>query len=154
MIYSTRSRNWNINADRAVSVMSFADYVAVCVQLYCRVSCHCFTLHVSAYMAIFRCVGCYYSHVLEGICFAGFFCILHVVTLCAWLRFCTFPSVGWVKYEVLLIIIYAILTVMVYMFFTYYFYLLTTCKIQKKLKISKCFRLYSVPTMLYKTRDY
>jgi hypothetical protein len=24
-------------------------------------------------MAIFKCVGCYYSHVLEGICFAGFF---------------------------------------------------------------------------------
>jgi hypothetical protein len=36
-----------------------------------EVSDHCFTLHVSAYMAIFRCVGCYYSHVLEGICFAG-----------------------------------------------------------------------------------
>jgi hypothetical protein len=46
-----------------------------------EVSCHCFTLHVSAYMAIFRYVGCYYSHVVEGICFAGFFCILHVVTL-------------------------------------------------------------------------
>jgi hypothetical protein len=37
-----------------------------------EVSCHCFTLHVSAYMAIFRCVECYYSNVLEGICFAGF----------------------------------------------------------------------------------
>jgi hypothetical protein len=42
----------------------FAGYVAVCVQLYCRcftvlhlVS--LFTLHVSAYMAIFRCVGCF-----------------------------------------------------------------------------------------------
>jgi hypothetical protein len=53
-------------------------------------SCHYFTLHVSAYMAIFRCVGCHYSNVLEGICFAGFFYILHVVTLCAWLRFCRF----------------------------------------------------------------
>jgi hypothetical protein len=46
-----------------------------------EVSCHCFTLHFSAYMAIFRCVVCYYSHILEGICFAVFFCILHVVTL-------------------------------------------------------------------------
>jgi hypothetical protein len=27
--------------------MGFAGYVTVCVQLYC-VSCHCFTLHVSA----------------------------------------------------------------------------------------------------------
>jgi hypothetical protein len=33
---------------------------------------------------------------------------------------CTFPSVGWVKYDVLFIIIYAIFcTVIVYMFFTY-----------------------------------
>jgi uncharacterized membrane protein len=37
-----------------------------------EVSCHCFTLHVSAYMAILKYVGCYYSHVLEGTCFAGF----------------------------------------------------------------------------------
>jgi hypothetical protein len=58
-----------------------------------EVSCHCFTLHVSAYMAIFRCVGCYYSHVLEGACFADFFCIMYVVTLCTWLRFCRFPYV-------------------------------------------------------------
>jgi hypothetical protein len=42
-----------------------------------------------------------------------------VVTLCAWLRFCTFSSVGWVKCEVLLITIYAVSTVMVYMFLTY-----------------------------------
>jgi hypothetical protein len=34
--------------------MGFAGYVTVCVQLYC-VSCHCLT-HVSAYMAIFKCV--------------------------------------------------------------------------------------------------
>jgi hypothetical protein len=38
-----------------------------------EVSCHCFTLHVSAYMTIFRCIGCYYCHVLEGTYFAGFF---------------------------------------------------------------------------------
>jgi hypothetical protein len=37
--------------------MDFAGYVTVCVQLYC-VSCHCLTLHVSAYMAIFRCIRC------------------------------------------------------------------------------------------------
>jgi hypothetical protein len=42
--------------------MGFAGYVAICVQLYC--TCFTvlhlvslFTLHVSAYMAIFRCVG-------------------------------------------------------------------------------------------------
>jgi hypothetical protein len=33
--------------------------VTIYVQLYC-VSCHCLTLHVSAYMAIFRCVGYFY----------------------------------------------------------------------------------------------
>jgi hypothetical protein len=37
----------------------FARYVTVCVQLYC-ISCHCLTLHVSAYMAIF---GCHTLHV-------------------------------------------------------------------------------------------
>jgi hypothetical protein len=89
-----------VECERQDSFPGFVGYVAVCVQLYCRcftvshlVS--LFTLHVSAYMAIFKCVGCYYSHVLEGTCFAGFFCILHVVTLF------TFPSLGWVKYEVL-----------------------------------------------------
>jgi hypothetical protein len=66
--------------------MGFAGYVTVCVRLYC-VSCHCLTLHVSAYMAIFRCVGYFYFRMPKGICFGGFFfCLfLHVVTLC------TFP---------------------------------------------------------------
>jgi hypothetical protein len=36
--------------------MGFAGYVSVCVQLYC-VGFHCLSLHVSAYMAIFRRVG-------------------------------------------------------------------------------------------------
>jgi hypothetical protein len=36
------------------------------------VSCHCLTLHVSAYMATFKCVGYFYFHIPEGICFAGF----------------------------------------------------------------------------------
>jgi hypothetical protein len=36
--------------------MGIAGYVSVCVQLYC-VGFHCLSLHVSAYMAIFRCVG-------------------------------------------------------------------------------------------------
>jgi hypothetical protein len=41
---------------------------------------------------------------LEGFCFASFFfCVfIHVVTLCM------FPSVGWVKYEVLFFAVYAI----------------------------------------------
>jgi hypothetical protein len=52
--------------------MGFAGYVTVCVQLYC-VSCHCFTQHVSAYKANFKCVGYSYFHIRVGICFAGFF---------------------------------------------------------------------------------
>jgi hypothetical protein len=50
--------------------MGFAGYVTVCVQLYC-VSFHCLTLHVSAYMTIFRCVGYFYFHMPEGFCFAA-----------------------------------------------------------------------------------
>jgi hypothetical protein len=58
------------------------------VQLHC-VSCHFLTLHVSAYMAIFRCVAYFYFYIFEGICFASFFFLpfFHVVTLC------TFPFV-------------------------------------------------------------
>jgi hypothetical protein len=41
--------------------VSFAGYVTAFVQLYC-VSFHCFSLHVSAYMAIFKCVGYFYFH--------------------------------------------------------------------------------------------
>jgi hypothetical protein len=36
--------------------MDIAGYVSVCVKLYC-VGFHCLSLHVSAYMAIFKCVG-------------------------------------------------------------------------------------------------
>jgi hypothetical protein len=36
--------------------MDFAGYVFVCVQLYC-VGFHCLSLNVSAYVAIFKCVG-------------------------------------------------------------------------------------------------
>jgi hypothetical protein len=43
--------------------MGIEVYVSVCVQLYC-VGFHCLSLHVSAYMAIFKCVG---------YCFAAFF---------------------------------------------------------------------------------
>jgi hypothetical protein len=39
--------------------MGIAGYVSVYVQLYC-VGFHCLSLHVSAYMAIFKCVG-YFS---------------------------------------------------------------------------------------------
>jgi hypothetical protein len=39
-------------------------------------SCRCSTLHDSAYMAIFRCVGCFYFHIPEGICFAAFVAIV------------------------------------------------------------------------------
>jgi hypothetical protein len=46
--------------------MGFEGYVTVCMQLYC-VSFHCLTLHVSAYMAIFKCVGLFYFHIPERI---------------------------------------------------------------------------------------
>jgi hypothetical protein len=46
--------------------MGSASYVIVCMQLYC-VSCHCLTLHVSAYMAIFKCVVYFYFYMPEGI---------------------------------------------------------------------------------------
>jgi hypothetical protein len=49
--------------------MSFADYVSVCVQLYC-VGSHCLSLHVSASMAIFKCVGYLYFYMPEGFCLA------------------------------------------------------------------------------------
>jgi hypothetical protein len=52
--------------------MGFAGYITVCVQLYC-VSFHRLSLHVSAYMAIFKCVGYFYFHMSEGFYFAAFF---------------------------------------------------------------------------------
>jgi hypothetical protein len=48
-------RGSNYNNVRLES-MGFTGYVSVCVQFYC-VGFHCLSLHVSAYMAIFRCVG-------------------------------------------------------------------------------------------------
>jgi hypothetical protein len=96
--------------------MSFAGYVSVSMQLYC-VGFHCLSLHVSAYMAIFRCVEYFYFHMREGFCFGAFFLpFFHLVT------FCMIPSVGWVKYEVLFfIIIYAIFgtVIFIYVFLTY-----------------------------------
>jgi hypothetical protein len=75
------------------------------------------SLHVSVYMAIFKC-GIFYSHMLKGFCFAATFCIfLHVVTLCM------FPSMGWVKYEVLLlIIIYDIFLTVICVFYLLVFF--------------------------------
>jgi hypothetical protein len=54
----------------------------VCVQLYC-VGFHCLSLHVSAYMAIFMCVGYFIFICLKdsvSMHFSAFF--FHVVTLC------------------------------------------------------------------------
>jgi hypothetical protein len=51
--------NQSQQSAKTVDGMGFADYVTVCLQLYC-VSCHNLTLHVSTYMAIFRCVGYFY----------------------------------------------------------------------------------------------
>jgi hypothetical protein len=53
-----------LKGDVSCRSMGFADYVTVYVQLYC-VSCYCLTLQVSAYMAIFRCVGYFYFHINE-----------------------------------------------------------------------------------------
>jgi hypothetical protein len=64
--------------------MGIAGYVSIRVQLYC-VGFHCLSLHVSAYMAIIKCVGFFYLHVLKGLCFAAFFSrghTLHVFYLC------------------------------------------------------------------------
>jgi hypothetical protein len=74
------------------------------VDVHCLTfSCRCSTLHVSAYMAIFKCVGYVNFHMTEGFCSSAFLPFFHVVTVC------TFPSVGWVKYDILLFIItYAI----------------------------------------------
>jgi hypothetical protein len=72
--------------------MGIAGYVSVCVQLYC-VSFHCLSLHVSAYMAILKCVGYFYFHMLEG--FAFFFNFFRVVTLCI-LPFVSFPLFSFV----------------------------------------------------------
>jgi hypothetical protein len=66
--------------------MGFAGYVTVCVQLY-SVTCYCLTLHVSAYMAILKCVGYFYFIHLEESSSLVFRLFLHVVKLC------TFPFV-------------------------------------------------------------
>jgi hypothetical protein len=47
--------------NKLTNSLGFAGYITVCVQLYC-VSCHCLTLYVSAYMAIFMCVVYFYFH--------------------------------------------------------------------------------------------
>jgi hypothetical protein len=44
---------------KTVDGMGFAGYVTLCVQLYC-LTCHCLSLHVSAYMDISKCVGYFY----------------------------------------------------------------------------------------------
>jgi hypothetical protein len=54
--------------------------------------------------------GILFSYV-SRFCFAAFFAFFHVVTLCM------FPSVGWVKYEVLLFAVYAIFGTVICVFF-------------------------------------
>jgi hypothetical protein len=80
--------------------MGIAGYVSVCVQLY-YVGLNCLSLHVSAYMAIFKRVGIFiYLRILLG-CFFGSLPFSHVITLSIF-------SVWWVKYQVLLFAVYAI----------------------------------------------
>jgi hypothetical protein len=64
-----------------------------------KFSCRCSTLHVSAYMAIFKCVRCFTFIFLKESASLLLLPLLHVVILCS------FSSVGWVKYDVLLFII-------------------------------------------------
>jgi hypothetical protein len=63
--------------------MDIAGYVTVCVQLYCVVF-HCLSLHVSAYMAIFKCVGYLFSYAWRILlrCFFPRGHTLHVFRLC------------------------------------------------------------------------
>jgi hypothetical protein len=65
--------------------MGFAGYVSVCVQLYC-VGFHsftaCFGLH--GHLQVFT---IFYIHLLEGICFAGFFSRDHTLHI----SICVFP---------------------------------------------------------------
>jgi hypothetical protein len=50
--------------DKCLNPMGIAGYVSVCVQLYC-VGFHCLSLYVSAYMAIFMCVGYFIFNCLK-----------------------------------------------------------------------------------------
>jgi hypothetical protein len=60
--YATPKVHYLVHKSPTMISMGFVGYVTVCVQLYC-VSFHCLSLQVSAYMAIFRCVGYFYFHV-------------------------------------------------------------------------------------------
>jgi hypothetical protein len=68
--------------------MGFAGYVTVCMQLYC-VDFHCLSLHVSAYMVIFKCVGYFYFQIPKGFCcfFFAFFSRGHTLHI----SICVFP---------------------------------------------------------------
>jgi hypothetical protein len=46
--------------------MGIAAYVPSACSFIVDVTCHCLTLHLSAYMAIFMCVGYFYFHIPEG----------------------------------------------------------------------------------------
>jgi hypothetical protein len=77
----------NPNPNYNLRSMGIASYVSVCVQLYC-VGFNCLSLHVSAYMAIFKCVGYFIFICLKDSASLLFFCLFfHMVT------HCMFPSV-------------------------------------------------------------
>jgi hypothetical protein len=75
-------------ASQAWPTMGFAGYVSVCVQLCCISVFHCLSLYISAYMAIFKCVGYFNFHMgftgyvsvcLQLYCISVFHCLsLHV----------------------------------------------------------------------------
>jgi hypothetical protein len=66
--------------------MGIADYVSVCVQLYC-IGFHCFTTYfgLHGYLQVCR---IFYFHMLEGFCFTAFFCLFFT-----WSHTACFPFV-------------------------------------------------------------
>jgi hypothetical protein len=80
--------------------MGFAGYVAVCVQLYCRGKLslfHTTFFGLNGHLQVWNVITLMFLKEPASLVFS---------VSCTWLHFCTFPSVGWVKYEVLFIIIY------------------------------------------------
>jgi hypothetical protein len=95
------------------------------VQLYC-VGFHCLPLHVSAYMAIFRVVGFFlYFHMLKRFCFDAF--LVRCLSAPMWSHTACFPSVGCVKYEVLLFAVYAIYVIFGAVIYVFFLLLFCSC---------------------------
>jgi hypothetical protein len=93
--------------------------------------CHCFSLHVLAYMTIFRFVQCFYFQIPEGICFAGFTC-----TSLRFARFHLRSGINMGYYYLLLFMLF------LYCYIIYVFYFLTSPISQPSLDISHIWILH------------